>query len=109
MGNMKRNTNGSYNRALADSIKAFTDNMLQMADATVRPFYPRPIKVIYDKKFGVTVVLWADGTKTIVRSIQGEAHDAYHGYCVALAKKIHGSNNALKKDLEKVLTIRDGC
>lgn len=67
----------------------------------------KPKKVIYDEAAGVTVVLWADGTKTIVRAAEGEEHDAYLGYCVALAKKMHGTNSALKRDLEKVLVVKE--
>lgn len=48
-----------------------------------------------------------DGTKTIVRAAEGEEHDAYLGYCIALAKKMHGTNSALKRDLEKVLVVKE--
>ena len=65
-----------------------------------------PKKVIYDEAAGVTVVLWMDGTKTIVRAAEDEGHDAYLGYCVALAKKMHRTNSALKRDLEKVLVVK---
>lgn len=64
---------------------------------------PKPKKVYYDDVAGITVVMWKDGTKTIVRAAEGDKHDAYLGYCAALAKKIHGTNSALKRDLEKVL------
>lgn len=67
----------------------------------------KPKKVIYDEAAGVTVVLWMDGTKTIVRAAEGEEHDAYLGYCIALAKKMHGTNSALKRDLEKVLMVKE--
>lgn len=66
-----------------------------------------PKKVIYDEAAGVTVVLWMDGTKTIVRAAEGEEHDAYLGYCIALAKKMHGTNSALKRNLEKVLVVKE--
>ena len=71
----------------------------------IRNTYPKPKKVIYDETAGVTVVLWEDSTKTIVRAAEGDAHDAYLGYCTALAKKIHGTNSALKRDLDKVLVV----
>ena len=67
----------------------------------------KPKKVIYDETAGVTVVLWMDGTKTIVRAAEGEGHDAYLGYCIALAKKMHGTNSALKRDLDKVLVVKE--
>lgn len=71
----------------------------------IRNTYPKAKKVYYDEAAGVTVVLWMDGTKTIVRAAEGDKHDAYLGYCTALAKKIHGTNSSLKRDLEKVLAV----
>lgn len=65
--------------------------------------YPKPKKVYYADESGATVVIWMDGTKTIVRPAEGDPYNAYLGYCAALAKKIHGTNSALKRDLEKVL------
>lgn len=70
-------------------------------------FMPKAKKVIYNEAAGVTVVLWEDGTKTIVRAAEGEEHDAYLGYCIALAKNMHGTNSALKRDLEKVLVVKE--
>lgn len=68
--------------------------------------YPeKPKHVYYDETAGVTVVIWMDGTKTIVRTAEGDPHNAYLGYCAALAKKVHGTNSALKHDLEKVLVM----
>lgn len=68
--------------------------------------YPeKPKHVYYDETAGVTVVIWMDGTKTIVRAAEGDPHNVYLGYCAALAKKVHGSNSALKHDLEKVLVM----
>lgn len=66
---------------------------------------PKPKHVYYGETTGVTVVIWMDGTKTIVRAAEGDPHDAYLGYCAALAKKVHGTNSALKRDLEKVLVM----
>lgn len=65
----------------------------------------KPKHVYYDGAAGVTVVVWLDGTKTIVRAAEGDPHNAYLGYCAALAKKVHGTNSALKHDLEKVLVM----
>lgn len=64
-------------------------------------------KVIYDPNAGVTVVLWNDGTKTIVRASEGDPHDPYLGYCVAFTKKFHGTNSALKRKLENILVITE--
>lgn len=69
-------------------------------------FIPTPRNVYYNKDNGVTVVIWNDKTKTIVRPEKDKSHSAYHGYCVALAKKIHGTNSKLQKDLKKILVVQ---
>lgn len=83
------------------------DNLYKIAFDTVYDtqciVYSKPKKVYYTDESGTTVVIWTDGTKTIVRPAKGDPHNAYLGYCAALAKKIHGTNSALKRDLEKVL------
>lgn len=81
------------------------DRLLHDAKSERTTAYPKVKKVYYDESAGVTVVLWTDGTKTIVKAAEGDKHDAYLGYCAALAKKIHGTNSALKRDLEKVLVV----
>ena len=86
---------------------AATKNLVNEVFGVHNARTPKAKKVIYDEAAGVTVVLWRDGTKTVVRAAEGEEHDAYLGYCVALAKKTHGTNSALKRDLEKVLVVRE--
>lgn len=44
-----------------------------------------------------TVVFWKDGDKTTVRKASDEEENEYLAFCAALAKKIFGSNNAVKK------------
>lgn len=100
---------------LKDEIKPYLENDIKMTKEMakkmlndhygIRSTYPKAKKVYYDEAAGVTVVLWIDGTKTIVKAAEGDKHDAYLGYCTALAKKIHGTNSALKRDLEKVLVV----
>ena len=89
-----------------ENEKNMDERRLMNAQYGVASTY-KPKKVIYDEAAGVTVVLWMDGTKTIVRAAEGEEHDAYLGYCIALAKKMHGTNSALKRDLEKVLVVKE--
>lgn len=90
-------------RSIVDEIEKERIKKMHNACCGNRNAYPKVKKVHYDETAGVTVVLWMDGTKTIVRAAKGDKHDAYLGYCAALAKKIHGTNSALKRDLEKVL------
>lgn len=72
----------------------------------IRYSYPKAKKIVYDEAAGVTVVLWNDGTKTVVKAAEGEVHDSYHGYCVALAKKLHGTNSALKREIDKLVVYQ---
>lgn len=63
--------------------------------------YHQPITVdhiFYDDK--ATVVFWTDGTKTIVKCAEGTKYDEYAAFCIALAKKIYGSNSALKRAIK---------
>lgn len=53
-----------------------------------------------------TVVLWADGTKTIVSCGEGETYDHYTGFCAAVVKKLFGSTTHAKKILGKVVRIQ---
>lgn len=54
-----------------------------------------PKKIIRNKR--TTIVLWEDGTKTIVRCEMHKPYDAYSAFTAALAKKIYGNNTRLKK------------
>lgn len=44
-----------------------------------------------------TTVLWADGTKTIVKRGEDEPDDEYSAFTAALARKIYGTNSAVKR------------
>ena len=70
-------------------------------------FTPRPKKIIYNESKGVTVVLWEDGTKTIVKCSESNQRDLYNAYCAAFAKKCYGTNSALKREIDK-LTVYHG-
>lgn len=70
-------------------------------------FAPRPKKIIYNESKGVTVVLWEDGTKTVVKCSENNQRDLYNAYCAAFAKKCYGTNSALKREIDK-LTVYHG-
>ena len=42
-------------------------------------------------------MFWRDGEKTVVKKASDEEDNEYVAFCSALAKKIFGSNNAVKK------------
>ena len=50
-----------------------------------------------------TIVLWADGTKTIVSCGAGDTYDYYAGFCAAVVKKLFGSTTHAKKVLGEVV------
>lgn len=68
---------------------------------------PVPERIIVSKDSKVTVVLWEDGTKTIVRCAENTTPDPYAAYCAAFAKKCYGTNSKLKKTIEKFTVLQD--
>lgn len=66
--------------------------------------FPDIKRVIYSGP--KTVVLWADGTKTIVSCGEGETYDHYTGFCAAVVKKLFGSTTHAKKVLGKVIQVQ---
>ena len=58
-------------------------------------FYPRVKRVVYHEP--ATIVFWTDGTKTVVKCIDGQPYEKYAGFCAALAKKIYGGTSTAKK------------
>lgn len=68
---------------------------------------PKPKRIFSNVMAGVTVVLWDDGTKTIVKLCKGDHYDPYAAFCAAFAKKCYGSNSALKREIEN-LTVHQG-
>lgn len=53
-----------------------------------------PDKII--KNGRATIVLWPDGTKTVVKLADGDEPSDYAAFTAALAKKVYGSNSAIK-------------
>ena len=54
-------------------------------------------KVIFNEP--KTIVIWADGSKTIASCGEGDEFDPYAGFCAAVTKKVFGSTSAVKKIL----------
>lgn len=63
-------------------------------------YIPTPKKIIVNEDSKVTVVMWDDNTKTIVKCSEADQHDPYAAYCAAFAKKCYGTNSQLKKTIE---------
>ena len=43
-----------------------------------------------------TIVFWADGTKTVVKAMEGEKYEKYAGFAMACMKKLFGSTSRAK-------------
>ena len=58
---------------------------------------PEVKKIIYN--YPATIVLWSDGTKTVVKSRKEDyiIPTPYTGFCIAVAKKVFGSTGKLNK------------
>ena len=57
-----------------------------------------PLRIIHHGP--ATVVFWKDGTKTVVKLMEGDVYDEYNAFCAAFVKKVYGSTNAVKKAIE---------
>lgn len=48
-----------------------------------------------------TIVFWEDGTKTVVKCMEGEKFERYAGFAMACMKKMFGSTGAAKRIMEE--------
>lgn len=62
---------------------------------TIAKYMPKSIE--YSADHMTVVVIWSDGDKTIVRRSANDPDDIYMAFTAALAKKIFGSNSAIKR------------
>lgn len=53
-----------------------------------------------------TIVIWADGTKTIVGCGEGDSYDPYAGFCAAVVKYVFGSTGEAKRILKMTSKIQ---
>ena len=61
---------------------------------------PMPKRIIYSGP--KTIVIWPDGSKTMVSLMEGQEHDEYGAFCAAVVKKMFGATHKAKKFLESV-------
>lgn len=64
---------------------------------------PTAKRIIFNNP--ATVVFWADGTKTVVKTMEGDKFDEYAGFAAALCKKIYGNNSKVKHMID-TLAVR---
>ena len=61
-----------------------------------------PKRIIKNKD--TMIVFWHDGTKTVVKRAEDEIDSDYAAFTAALARKIYGSNSALKRIVARTET-----
>ena len=91
--------NGYYNKV--EGVK--TDMNCKYNRNTVNPL---EIKNVYFND-PVTVVMWNDGTKTIVRCSENDFYDPEKGLAMAIVKKAYGNDNKFHKIFKKWLPKED--
>ena len=66
---------------------------------------PKPYPKHIYKGEGKTVVMWEDGTKTIVKRAEGEPDNDYAAFTAALAIKIFGDNSKVNRIVRMTETV----
>ena len=61
-------------------------------------FVPSIKKVIFNPP--ATIILWEDGTKTVVKTRKGTEFNPYYGFTAAVTKKVCGSNSRVNDFVE---------
>ena len=59
--------------------------------------YVKPDKVIYNDP--ATIVIWDDGTKTVVKSQGGEVYDEREGFLLCCAKRLMGNTGSYNDEM----------
>lgn len=113
------------NISIVDEWATYKSNMLtEYAKSVIRSIYGAPKVYIPDIKKVIfndpaTIVIWADGEKTVVKCQNGEPYDPEKGLAMAISKRALGNKheyyNTFKHWLKKynangtTLTIDFGC
>lgn len=61
--------------------------------------YPGIKKVIFNNP--ATIILWNDGTKTIVKCNERDTYDPEKGFAMAISEKVLGSYTGFKREMKK--------
>lgn len=61
-----------------------------------------------------TIILWKDGSKTVVKRSEDDIWDPEKGFCMAIIKKLYGRTSFIKKFMEPeeempILTVEEAC
>lgn len=64
---------------------------------------PKIKKVIFNNP--ATIIMWTDGTKSVVKCQNGEPFDAEKGFALAYLKKLLGNKNEFNKEINKWVNV----
>ena len=81
----------------AHAIRMSLQNLLDAKTAT-----PQIKKVIFNNP--ATIIIWSDGTKTVVKRQKGDRWDPEKGFAMAYLKKLLGGDNTFNKEIKKWVT-----
>ena len=61
-----------------------------------------------------TIILWKDGSKTVVKRSDDDVWDPEKGFCMAVIKKLYGRTSFIKRFMEPeeempILTVEEAC
>lgn len=61
-----------------------------------------------------TIILWKDGSKTVVKRSYYDIWDYEKGFCMAIIKKLYGNTSFIKRFMEPeeempILTVKEAC
>ena len=74
--------------------------LMWLIEKTVIKDLLTPKHIFHNRKTAETIVLWKDGTKTVVKPMEGTPEcemSSYSAFTAALAKRIFGSNTQVNK------------
>lgn len=61
-----------------------------------------------------TIIIWKDGSKTVVKRSDDDVWDPEKGFCMAVIKKLYGHTSFIKRFMEpeeemSILTVEEAC
>lgn len=95
-------SNNSWRKIFGFNASPVSQEIIQKPDEikikiNVPYVLPRIDQVVFNEESSTTVVIWADGKKTIVHCGEGETFDRYTGFMAAVCKRLFGGTTTAKK------------
>ena len=93
----------SYNHPSIDDLVYSVDNYMKynilQVQKVIYSHYNEPKKVIFNPP--ATIIIWNDGSKSVVKAQNGEPYDREKGFVMAYLKKLLGNDNTFNKEIHK--------